>query len=130
MVLLCFAFPIISKDVIIPYIQNVFNSAESVISTDNIIIMMIMLVCIFAVPGSAWIAARNVKYEKANRYINGVNAGDQMNYIDSMGEKKRFFLANWYMEDIFGEKKLWTPSVVLSILFIVSLMVISVGGTF
>ena len=53
-----------------------------------------------------------------------------MNYIDSMGEKKRFFLANWYMEDIFGEKKLWNPSIVISILIIVALMVISIGGAF
>ena len=74
--------------------------------------------------------AKETRYKKAPRYINGVNAGDQMNYIDSMGEKKRFFLANWYMEDIFGEKKLWNPSIVISILIIVALMVISIGGAF
>lgn len=130
MVLLCFAFPMISQEVIIPYIQTVFNSAEPVISSDNIIIMMIMLVAVFAVPGASWIMARNTRYQKAPRYINGVNAGDQMNYIDSMGEKRRFFLANWYMEDIFGEKKIWTPSIVISIIIIVALLVVSMGGAF
>ena len=130
MVTLCFAFPFISSHVIIPYINLVFNSAQAVISSDNITIMMIMLVGVFLVPAAAWATAKETRYKKASRYINGVNAGDQMNYIDSMGEKKRFFLANWYMEDIFGEKKLWEPSIVISILLIVTLMVISIGGAF
>jgi ech hydrogenase subunit A len=130
MILLCFAFPFISSKVIIPYIHNVFDNAYQVITTDNIIIMMIMLIAIFVIPGISWISAQQTKYRKVDRYINGVNAGDQMNYIDSMGEKRRFFLANWYMEDIFGEKKLWAPSVIISILLIVTFMVISIGGAF
>ncbi|MCM1113965.1 MAG: NADH-quinone oxidoreductase subunit L [Clostridium sp.] len=130
MIVLCFTFPFLSIYVIEPYIKTVFNNATAVISSDNIIIMMIMLVAIFLVPGAAWLTAKETRYKKAARYINGVNAGDQMNYIDSMGEKKRFFLANWYMEDIFGEKKLWNPSIVISILMIIALMVISIGGAF
>lgn len=130
MVLLCFVFPLISSQVIIPYIHTIFNNASQVISSDNIIIMMIMVISIFVIPGVSWISARHTKYRKVDRYINGVNAGDQMNYIDSMGEKRRFFLANWYMEDIFGEKKLWNPSVILSIALIVTIMVISIGGAF
>ncbi len=130
MITLCVTFPFLSSKVIIPYIDVVFNNATAVISNDNIVIMVIMLVAIFLVPGAAWMTAKETRYKKAPRYINGVNAGDQMNYIDSMGEKKRFFLANWYMEDIFGEKKLWNPSIVISILIIVALMVISIGGAF
>lgn len=130
MILLCFAFPFISSKVIMPYIHMVFNDASQVISNDNIIIMMIMLIAIFVIPGVSWISARHTKYRKVDRYINGVNAGDQMNYIDSMGEKRRFFLANWYMEDIFGEKKLWNPSIIISIIFIIAIMVISIGGAF
>ncbi len=128
MILLCFAFPLVSSKVIMPYIDHVFNNATAVISNDNIVIMMIMLVAVFVIPGAAWLTAKETRYKKTSRYINGVNAGDQMNYIDSMGEKKRFFLANWYMEDIFGEKKLWTPSIIISIVIIVAMMVISVGG--
>lgn len=128
MIALCFIFPLISKRIIIPYIHTVFNNAYEVISNDNIIIMMIMIIAIFAIPGVSWIFAKHTNYRKVSRYINGVNAGDQMNYIDSMGEKKRFFLANWYLEDIFGEKKLWEPSVIVAILLIVAFMVISIGG--
>lgn len=130
MILLCFAFPFISSRVIIPYIHNVFNNAYQVISSDNIIIIMIMLIAVFFIPGLSWISARHTKYRKVDRYINGVNAGDQMNYIDSAGEKRRFFLANWYMEDIFGEKKLWFPSVIITIILIITFMVISIGGAF
>lgn len=128
MIMLCFLFPFISSKVIVPYIQNVFSNSAQVISNDNIIIMMIMLVSIFLIPAISWSSARQTKYKKASRYINGVNAGDQMHYYDAMGEKKRFFLANWYMEDIFGEKKIWNPSLIGSILIIIAYMVISVGG--
>ncbi|MCC8074020.1 MAG: hypothetical protein LIO62_07845 [Clostridiales bacterium] len=72
--------------------------------------------------------SKKANYRKADRYISGVNAGDQMNYIDAMGEKRRFFLANWYLEDIFGEKKLWKPSVAASIVFIVAMMILAIGG--
>lgn len=128
MVLLCFTFPLISNRVIMPYINTVFCNASQVISEDNMIIMMIMLVAIFVVPLASWAGAKHTNYRKADRYINGVNAGDQMNYIDAAGEKRRFFLANWYMEDIFGEKKLWVPSVIISIVIIIALSVISIGG--
>ncbi|MGN1420845.1 MAG: NADH-quinone oxidoreductase subunit L [Eubacterium sp.] len=128
MVLLCFTFPFISSNVIMPYINTVFNNASQVISEDNMIIMMIMLVAIFVVPLASWAGAKHTDYRKADRYINGVNAGDQMNYIDSAGEKRRFFLANWYMEDIFGEKKLWVPSVIIAIVIIAAFSVISIGG--
>lgn len=128
MVLLCFTFPLISDRVIMPYINTVFYNASQVISDDNMIIMMIMLVAIFAVPLASWASVRHRNYRKVSRYINGVNAGDQMNYIDSSGEKRRFFLANWYMEDIFGEKKLWTPSLIISVVIIVTYSVIAIGG--
>ena len=128
MVMLCFTFPLISSRVIMPYINTVFYNASQVISEDNMIIMMIMLVAIFVVPLASWASAKHTNYRKADRYINGVNAGDQMNYIDSAGEKRRFFLANWYMEDIFGEKKLWVPSVIISIVLIAAFSVISIGG--
>lgn len=130
MVTLCFTFPMLSSNLIQPYIRLIYNNAHDVISKDNMIIMMIMLVAIFVIPGTAWLTAKETRYKKANRYINGVNVGDQMHYYDSMGEKKRFFLANWYMEDIFGEKKLWNPSIVISILIIVSLLVMAIGGAF
>lgn len=130
MITLCLAFPLISSKVIMPYIHLVFKNAYQVITDDNIIIMMIMLFAIFAIPGAAWLSARNTNYRKVARYINGVNAGDQMNYIDSMGEKRRFFLANWYMEDIFGFDKLWNPSIIISIVIITAIMVIAIGGAF
>lgn len=128
MVLLCFSFPFISDSLVMPYISTVFYNASQVISNDNMVIMMIMLVAVFAVPLIAWAGAKHANYRKADRYINGVNAGDQMNYIDSYGEKRRFFLANWYLENIFGEKKLWNPSVIVSIVLIVAYSVIAVGG--
>ncbi|MCC8074019.1 MAG: NADH-quinone oxidoreductase subunit L [Clostridiales bacterium] len=64
MILLCFMFPLISSKVIIPYIQSVFNNASQVISNDNIIIMIIMLVGFFLIPGITWIGAKKPITEK------------------------------------------------------------------
>ena len=49
MVLLCFAFPAVSKFVVTPYLAGVYGHASAVLSSDNILIMIIMLVLIFVV---------------------------------------------------------------------------------
>ena len=38
------------------------------------------------------------------------------------------YLANWYMKDYFGEKKLLKPSIMLSAATILVLMGIAIGG--
>ena len=61
-------------------------------------------------------------------YMGGANTGDDRSFVNSMGEAKRMYLANWYMEDWFGEKKLWKPSIILSAATIIVLLVIVIGG--
>lgn len=38
------------------------------------------------------------------------------------------YLANWYMEEYFGEKKLLKPSLILSTAALLVLMTIAIGG--
>jgi ech hydrogenase subunit A len=48
--------------------------------------------------------------------------------VDSLGEKKKMYLSNWYMEDLFGEKKILLPSIIIATVIIVVLLVIGIGG--
>lgn len=128
MVLLCFAFPMVSSSVVTPYLTGVYSDASEVLSGDNIIIMIIMLVLIFFIPLISLILLRHSRLSFEDTYLGGVNAGDQQTFYDSMGEPKRVQLSNWYLTDLFGEKRLWGPSVVISTAAIIILTVIAVGG--
>ena len=64
-----------------------------------------------------------VNFERA-----GVNTGKQTYFYDAMGEPKHSWITNWYLTDLFGETKLWNPSVVLSTAAILIYTVIALGG--
>ena len=128
MVLLCFAFPAVSKFVVTPYLAGVYGHASAVLSSDNILIMIIMLVLIFVVPMVTMILLRRSHITFEDTYLAGVNTGKQTYFYDAMGEPKHSWITNWYLTDLFGEAKLWSPSVVLSTAAILIYTVIALGG--
>ena len=92
--------------------------------------MGIMIVCMCLLP----IAMRIVNIKQDRRvlsYMSGFNTGDDRSFYDSRGERVQQHLSNWYMQDIFGEKKILVPSLVISATFILIMMSLSaVGGLF
>mgnify|MGYP000758529408 FL=1 len=128
MVLLCFAFPAVSKFVVTPYLAGVYGHASAVLSSDNILIMIIMLVLIFVVPMVTMILLRRSHITFEDTYLAGVNTGKQTYFYDATGEPKHSWITNWYLTDLFGEAKLWSPSVVLSTAAILIYTVIALGG--
>ncbi len=129
MVALCLSFPVVSSYLIEPFLQELFHTtAVSVISSGNVLIMLMMIFMIILLP----ILVRFLTLGKKNKivmsYMGGANTGDDRSFVNSMGEAKRMYLANWYMEDWFGEKKLWKPSIILSAATIIVLLVIVIGG--
>lgn len=131
MILIIFVFPIISKLVVDPYISSVFNKTLDVISSENIVLTIIMVVFTFVIPILTYLLiAKNRPFPKAERYFNGAGTEDQVGFIDSFGEEKKEFLTNWYMEDIFGEHKMYKASAIVSIVIMVlfTLSAIVTGG--
>ncbi len=61
-------------------------------------------------------------------YMGGGNTGDDRTFVDSFGEQKPMYLANWYLEDWFGEKKILKPSLIFSTAALIILMIIAIGG--
>lgn len=129
MIALCVTFPAVSAYLVEPFLRELFHdTVPAIISSGNINIMLMMLCMIAILP----VAVRLLTFGKKNQvvmsYMGGANWGDDRNFINSFGEEERMYLANWYMEDYFGEKKLLRPSLALSAAAIVILMIIVIGG--
>ncbi len=134
MVFLCFAFPVISSHVIIPYLRHIpfaqlVDSSFSVIGNVNIVTMIIMLTLIFVIPVIVYFTSVETnRYQLANRYFNGISNEEQDGFTDSFGKTKKMVLSNWYLEDIFGEGILYKPCVIISIAAIVICAAVSIIG--
>ncbi len=131
MILIVFVFPLISKYVVKPYTAKVFRNEYAVISYENIILTILMVIFIFVIPiANYFLIAKNRPFPKADRYFNGVGTPDQVGFVDSFGKEKKEFLTNWYMEDIFGESHMYKPSVYTSIFLIVAFTIVAIvtGG--
>ena len=131
MILIVFVFPLISKYVVKPYTAKVFRNDYAVISYENIILTILMVIFIFVIPiANYFLIAKNRPFPKAERYFNGAGTPDQVGFVDSFGKEKKEFLTNWYMEDIFGESHMYKPSVYTSIFLIAAFTVAAIvtGG--
>lgn len=126
MIAIVFLFPLISSKIVVPYV----GTGAQAISRENIYFTIIMIVFIFVIPTLTYfLIARNRPFPKADRYFNGAGCGDQVGFVDSFGHEKKEFLTNWYMEDIFGEDKMYKPSVYTSIgVLLVSIVLAFVLG--
>lgn len=129
MVLLVILFPFVSSGLVEPFLAGMFHdSVPAIISSGNINIMLMMLCMILILP----IAVRFLTFGKKEKvvmsYMGGGNAGNDRAFINSYGETEKMYLANWYMEDYFGEKRLLSPSLILSTVTITVLMVLTIGG--
>jgi ech hydrogenase subunit A len=60
--------------------------------------------------------------------MNGVNVGDNKNFIGSFGEEKQLYTANWYMMDYLGEAKFLNPCIIVSAAVLVVMMCLIIGG--
>lgn len=130
LILLCVGFPITSKYVIEPLMNDMYGTSTPVISEGNIAIMVIMICAVFIVPSINYLLTRNRKDKEVMVYMGGANIGDNKNFIDSMGESKELQVSSWYMTDWFGEDKLFKPAVVVGTFIILIFLCVVVGGAF
>jgi len=129
MIALCLLFPLLSTYMVEPFLSEMFHqSIPAIISAGNTKIMLMMLFAIVILP----IAVRFLTFGKKQKivmsYMGGANSGDDRNFTNSFGEDTSMYLANWYMEDYFGEKKILKPSLMISAAVILVLMGIAFGG--
>lgn len=127
---LCVLYPIVSKVLIIPFIFEMFNITEvNLISNINQTLLTIMLGVIIILPfGMKFFTGKGENIVPV--YMSGINSGDDKRFYSACGENKDMYLSSWYMEDIFGEKKLLPIGIYISLIIIIGFFAYTIGGVF
>ncbi len=126
---LCVLFPVVGRYLIQPELGEMFaEEVGAVINSDDIRIMFMMLAMIAILPVMTWILSRRNREKMTMAYMAGVNAGDDRHYIDSFGSVRPLYLSNWYMDNLFGEGRILKPSLYMAAVFLVAIMILSIGG--
>jgi ech hydrogenase subunit A len=114
----CIGFPLISIYLIDPFIKNVYANSVSM-SQGNIVIMLIMMVFLLLLPLQIFLQRRDKKH--VNAYLCGANlkesdrASEASDHFYTAGHGvAEMKLRNYYLEELFGEKKLGLLGVVLA----------------
>ncbi len=128
-IVMCIAFPWMSSTMVQPALNEAFGGfIADVIGMEDMIIMIIMVLMIFAIPFGARFLAIGKNAKMTMSYVAGVNAGDDRHYIDSFGKERALYMSNWYMEDLFGEKKLLRPCIYVATVLVAVMVIVVVGG--
>ncbi len=128
MVALILGFPVLAEYALSPITTEMFGVTETVMSTTNMVIMIVLLLGIFIVPAVCYLFTKGTKSKQVLAYMGGANAGDNINFVSASGDAKELIISNFYMEEIFGEKKLFAPAVIVSTFIIIVFLIIVIGG--
>lgn len=137
-VLLVICFPLVSSNVVSPFINKYMSfmsggsfsgfSSSAVMNTGNLRTMVVMLVAVIVVPAVNYLLSRDMTDKVVPAYMSGINTGDNRHFVNSFGEPQEAHVSNWYMEQWFGEKKLFLPCVIIGTAIIIIMLGIFVGG--
>ena len=129
MVALCMLFPLLSKLYVEPLLTSMFGSSVSVLPQSILIILVIIILVIFLVPLIAYRYTRSIRTNEKLSYMHGVNEGDNQRFTDSMGNPKDLVLANWYIKNYFGQRKLMMPSSIIAAAVLIVMLAVIIGGS-
>jgi ech hydrogenase subunit A len=118
-VLLCFTFSYISDYFVAPFVESLSGVPTEFLSRGNLTLMTILIFCLFAIPGAIYVFTKNKSKRVVPAYISGVNRQGGRAFYNSYGDERHMELSNWYMEDIFGERKLLKPVNIISTIMVI-----------
>lgn len=128
MILLCLLFPVLSVVYVEPLLTEMFGTAAAVLP-QGVLFLLIAIVCfIFVAPIMAFRYAETSKVRQLKSYMNGINVGNNKEFVDSMGEKKHLFMTNWYFAHDIGQRKLMRPCAFVTTAFLIVLLCMIIGG--
>lgn len=127
-VVLCFTFSVISEYYVSPFVTDIFGETTVFLSKGNLTLMIILVICLFLVPLFLYLRTKRMKRRTVSAYISGVNRQGGRAFYNSYGDERHLELSNWYMEDLFGEKKLLGFSVTVGAVFVVLALILVIGG--
>lgn len=110
---LCICFPLVSSNVVVPYLEQVFGSVPTTISTGNLWCMAVIALVVAVVFLSF---SGKTKKKVVPVYLAGAGVDfGKRTYLDSLGQPQAASQRNWYMDDVFGEKKMTLIGLSLSL---------------
>ena len=125
-IMLCVSFSYISEHYIGRYINEEYETEVAFLSRGNRVLMIILVVLLFLVPLFTWLYDRTVKRKTVPAYIAGVNRQGGRAFKNAYGDESHLELSNSYMENIFGEKKILNPSVMIGAVILAAGVITSV----
>ncbi len=129
MVVLVFIYPLISKTFMQPMLNSLYGyEVNQVLQPTDMIIMAFMVIAIFVVPFVAYLISKHSKSVTTTAYMSGINRDNGRRFIDSFGQEKTTYLANWYLIDIFGPNKFLKPATLIAMAGLIIGMIITIGG--
>jgi ech hydrogenase subunit A len=107
-VLISLGFPLISDKLLLPYLDaaapgGLTNTQTIALSSDNMLIMVVMVALILVLPLLFYGHSRK---KLASLYMAGTGEGNDLTFRGSMNAEVPVSLRNWYMEDVFKEKRM------------------------
>lgn len=119
----CVTLPIISTWVVEPYVVSVYGILGQDVSTDNLwiasICVAIVVIVLFAGMGRS-------KTRKVDVYLAGVSRGsEERAFQNALSGTTVATARNWYMEDVFGEKRIAPVGVVFNSVIMAAAFVVA-----
>lgn len=127
LVVACVLLPFVSAYLVEPYIFSVFGTVGQNISSDNLWIasICVAVVCIALFTG----LGGKSKARKVDVYLAGVNRGNETrSFQNALSGTTEATARNWYMEDVFGEKKVAPVGVICNSIIMVAAFVLAAIG--
>lgn len=109
----CLGLPVISTQVVSPYLEYVFQSSPQFIGVDNMVIMVVIVAFIAIVLLTPW--GRATKKRRVEVYLGGTCTDpDSRRFHGAMGRTMTSTKRNWYMEDVFPESAITNIGLVVT----------------
>lgn len=127
LVVACVLLPLASAYLVEPYIFSVYGAVGQNISSDNLWIasICVAVVCIALFTG----LGGKGKARKVDVYLAGVNRGNETrSFQNALSGTTEATARNWYMEDVFGEKKVAPVGVICNSIIMVAAFVLAAVG--
>lgn len=128
MIALCLLFPLLSQTYVEPLLYEMFGHATAVLPTAVLYLLIVIICVIFCVPILAFKHSERIHVSKKLSYMNGINVGNNKEFVDSFGEPKHLFMSNWYFKVFFGQRKLMVPCEIISAVFMIAMLAMIIGG--
>ncbi len=123
----CVLIPVVSAFLVEPYIMSVFGTVGQGISSDNLWIGSICVVIVVAVLLAGLNKQRG---RKVGVYLAGVGRDNENRmFQNAMSGSSEATVRNWYMTDIFGEKRVAPVGVWFNIIIMAAAFAFAIVGT-